>query len=99
MELIQFGNNLSSKDPNGPPFKLRVKDLDANFRKLRPIVQDGNNRQYSIEETPDGWILKLFPDAPATNLSSLLQLMANMTAVEVERCDGKKMTVIGTDWY
>lgn len=62
MQLAQFASQLGSKDPSGPPFRLRAQDLDDNFRKLRPIIQDGNARQYAIEETPDGWILKLYPD-------------------------------------
>lgn len=62
MELIRFTDKLNGKDPTQPPYKLRAQDLDDNFRRLRPIAQDGNTRQYAIEETPDGWILKLYPD-------------------------------------
>lgn len=96
MELIRFTDKLSGKDPTQSPYKLRAQDLDDNFRRLRPIAQDGNTRQYAIEETPDGWSLKLFPDATSTNPLTLLEGMA---IIEIERCDGKKMQVVGTGWY
>lgn len=66
MELIQFTNQLGGKDPTQAPFRIPAKDLDANFRKLRPLPTDGNARQYAVEETPDGWFLRLFPDAESS---------------------------------
>lgn len=89
MDLIKFSTQLGGKDPSQPPFRIPAKDLDSNFAKLRPLPTDGNARQYAIEETPEGWFLRLFPDSP----NSGLQL------VEVERCDGKRMKVLGTGWY
>lgn len=64
MELIKFSTQLAGKDPSQPPFRIPAKDLDSNFAKLRPLPTDGNARQYAIEETPDGWFLRLFPEAP-----------------------------------
>jgi hypothetical protein len=84
MELVKFSNQLGGKDPTQPPFRIPAKDLDSNFAKLRPLPTDGNARQYAVEETPEGWFLRLFPG---------LQL------IEVERCDGKRMKVLGTGWY
>lgn len=63
MELVKFSNQLGGKDPTQPPFRIPAKDLDSNFAKLRPLPTDGNARQYAVEETPDGWFLRLFPDS------------------------------------
>lgn len=66
MELIKFTSQLGGTDPTQAPFRIPAKDLDANFRKLRPLPTDGNARQYAVEETPDGWFLRLFPDAESS---------------------------------
>jgi hypothetical protein len=95
MELVKFSNHLGGKDPTQPPFRIPAKDLDSNFAKLRPLPTDGNARQYAVEETPEGWFLRLFPDAPSANVA----LLNGLQLVEVERCDGKKMKVLGTGWY
>lgn len=63
MELVKFSNQLSGNDPNSSPFRISAKDLDGNFAKLRPLPTDGNARQYAVEETPEGWFLRLFPDS------------------------------------
>jgi hypothetical protein len=68
--------------------------LDSNFAKLRPLPTDGNARQYAVEETPDGWFLRLFPDDESSSA-----LLDGLQLIEVERCDGKKMKVLGTGWY
>ena len=98
MELAKFSAQLGGKDPSGPPYRIPARDLDANFSKLKPLPQDGNNRQYAIDETPEGWRLKLFPDQK-TNVASAVALLDGLQLVEVERCDGKKMMVLGTGWY
>lgn len=90
MELVKFSNQLGGKDPAGPPFRIPARDLDANFAKLKPLAQDGNKREYAINETPEGWFLKLFPDVAD---------FGTLQLVEVERCDGKRMKVLGTGWY
>ena len=64
MDLIKFTSQLGGKDPTASPFRIPAKDLDGNFAKLKPLPTDGNARQYAIEETPDGWFLRLFPEAP-----------------------------------
>jgi hypothetical protein len=94
MELVKFSNQLGGKDPTQPPFRIPAKDLDSNFAKLRPLPTDGNARQYAIEETPNGWFLRLFPDG-----KSDVALLEGLQLIEVERCDGKKMKVLGTGWY
>jgi hypothetical protein len=66
MELVKFSNQLGGKDPTQPPFRIPAKDLDSNFAKLRPLPTDGNARQYAVEETPEGWFLRLFPDAESS---------------------------------
>lgn len=68
MELVKFSSHLGGKDPTAPPFRIPARDLDNNFARLRPLSQDGNARQYAIEETPNGWFLKLFPDGTAALL-------------------------------
>lgn len=97
MDLIKFSAQLGGKDPTQPPFRIPAKDLDSNFAKLRPLPTDGNARQYAVEETPHGWLLRLFPDTPSS--ASLIGLLDGLQLVEVERCDGKKMKVLGTGWY
>jgi hypothetical protein len=94
MELIKFASQLGGKDPTQPPFRIPAKDLDSNFAKLRPLPTDGNARQYAVEETPEGWFLRLFPDD-----KSNAALLDGLQLVEVERCDGKRMKVLGTGWY
>lgn len=101
MELIKFTSKLAGKDPTGAPFRIPARDLDSNFAKLRPLTQDGNARQYAIEETPDGWFLRLFPDEKS-NLTSVIAnagVLEGLELIEIERCDGKKMKVLGTGWY
>lgn len=98
MDLIKFSTKLGGKDPSQPPFRIPAKDLDSNFAKLRPLPTDGNARQYAIEETPEGWFLRLFPDSPNVTPATV-QLLDGLQLVEVERCDGKKMKVLGTGWY
>lgn len=71
MELIKFSDKLGGKDPTQAPFRIPAKDLDSNFAKLRPLPTDGNARQYAIEETPEGWFLRLFPDAESPALGGL----------------------------
>lgn len=94
MDLIKFSTKLGGTDPTQAPFRIPAKDLDSNFAKLRPLPTDGNSRQYAIEETPEGWFLRLFPDN-----KSDVSLLQGLQLVEVERCDGKKMKVLGTGWY
>ena len=98
MELVKFSNQLGGKDPTQAPFRIPAKDLDGNFAKLRPLPTDGNARQYAIEETPDGWFLRLFPDANA-NISANLGILDGLELVEIERCDGKRMKVLASGWY
>jgi hypothetical protein len=62
MDLIKFTAKLGGQDPTQAPFRIPAKDLDSNFAKLRPLPTDGNSRQYSVEETPEGWFLRLYPD-------------------------------------
>lgn len=50
-----------------PSATISARDLDANFRRLRPLQSDGTNRQYLLTETPDGWRIQIFPDFPASS--------------------------------
>ena len=79
MELAKFGTKLGGKDPAAPPYRIPARDLDANFAKLRPLASDGNNRQYAIDETPDGWFLRLFPEA-SNNVSATVSILAEPPA-------------------
>lgn len=62
MNLISFSAKLSGQNPTDAPFRIPARDLDENFTKLKPLKTDGNNRQYAVNETPNGWSLTLFPD-------------------------------------
>ena len=75
MELLKFSTQLGGKDSAGPPYRIPARDLDSNFAKLKPLAQDGNNRQYAIDETPDGWFLRLFPEA-SNNVSATVSILA-----------------------
>lgn len=62
MKLIKFEQ---AKQGNGK-YAIRAKDLDSNFAKVKPLEgQDGNVPQYSINETPNGWSLNIFPPYPS----------------------------------
>jgi len=98
MDLIKFTSQLGGKDTTASPYRIPARDLDSNFSKLRPLPTDGNARQYAIEETPEGWFLRLFPDAN-TNIAASVALLDGLQLVEVERCDGKRMKILGTGWY
>lgn len=123
MELVKFTDKLNGKDPSAPPFRIPARDLDKNFAMLKPLKLDGNSRQYLLTETPEGWMLKIFPEFPSGTGPFFLAISngrmfwtgsgvddaifvtdGNNTSltygpVEVERCDGKKMLVLGTGWY
>lgn len=47
-----------------PATTINAADLDANFRKLRPLGTDGEPRHYYINETPDGWSIRILPQFP-----------------------------------
>jgi hypothetical protein len=47
-----------------PATTINAADLDANFRKLRPIATGGEPRHYYINETPDGWSIRVLPQFP-----------------------------------
>lgn len=43
----------------GPPYQIRGRDLDKNFKKASPVTEDGgNNQPYKVESEIDGWRLK-----------------------------------------
>lgn len=50
-----------------PSATISARDLDANFRRLRPLRSDGVARQYLLTETSDGWSMKIFPEFPANS--------------------------------
>jgi hypothetical protein len=56
MQLIEFSAQVGTRDA----FAIRARDLDSNFRKLRPQT----NGTYGINETGDGWSLNIFPVFP-----------------------------------
>jgi hypothetical protein len=89
MDLIKFTSQLGGKDPTASPFKIPAKDLDSNFAKLRPLPTDGNARQYAIEETPEGWFLRLFPD-PESAAIAIEQIGATAEAPIDGKTYGRK---------
>ena len=98
-----------------PAPTINAKDLDDNFRRLRPIRTDGNPRHYILDETPDGWSIRVLPNFPSGAGPFFLGLAngqlywtgsgvdeppdEDLQLIEVERCDGKRMKVLGTGWY
>lgn len=47
-----------------PATTINAADLDANFKRLRPLPQDGSPRHYYLTETPDGWSFRVLPKFP-----------------------------------
>jgi hypothetical protein len=43
---------------------INATHLDENFSRLRPNLQDGTIAGYSVNETPYGWSLNIFPPMP-----------------------------------
>jgi hypothetical protein len=98
-----------------PANSINARDLDANFRRLRPLPQDGAPRHYYLNETPDGWSIRVLPNFPNGTGPHFLAIAGGqlywsgsgvdepsgeqLQLVEVERCDGKRMKVLGTGWY
>ncbi len=48
-----------------PATTISAKDLDSNFSRLRPLATDGNPRHYVLNETPDGWSIRVLPNFPS----------------------------------
>lgn len=74
MELHRFANDRGDT-------RISADRLDDNFARLKPLPQDGAGRQYSITETPNGWLLRLFPEANNDALSILSSPPSNGTYV------------------
>lgn len=43
---------------------ISAQELDDNFARLKPLLQDGSIASYSVNETPQGWSLNIFPPLP-----------------------------------
>jgi hypothetical protein len=56
MNLIEFARQVGTRDA----FAIRARDLDNNFRRLRPKT----NGTYGLNEMSDGWSLNIFPAFP-----------------------------------
>ena len=91
MQLHQFKNDKGATT-------VSADRLDDNFRRLRPLPVDGPSRQYAITETPEGWRLTFFVDKILADPTNADSIFAGLKLIEVERCDGKKMRVLGTGW-
>lgn len=63
MQLVEFQGQVGTKNA----FAIRAKDLDGNFRRLKPLT----NGQYGINETEAGWSLDIFPAYPAQTTETL----------------------------
>lgn len=63
MQLVEFQGQVGTKNA----FAIRAKDLDGNFRRLKPLT----NGQYGINETEAGWSLNIFPAYPAQATETL----------------------------
>lgn len=55
---------LKTFSDKAPALTINAKDLDDNFRRLRPRPTDGNPRHYILDETPDGWSIRVLPNFP-----------------------------------
>ena len=56
---------LKTFSDKAPSNTISAKDLDDNFRRLRPLPNGGNPRHYVINETPDGWSIRVLPNFPS----------------------------------
>lgn len=61
MQLVLFNNQRGATS-------ISANDLDSNFARVKPLNSDGPQRQYAINETPQGWRLVLYPESILPNL-------------------------------
>jgi hypothetical protein len=88
MQLTKFSKFVGGADTSGPPFRIPAKLLDANFSMLRPLAQDGDSRQYVLNETPEGWSIKIFPNFPSGSELNVLGVRGGkLEWVPTEECD------------
>jgi hypothetical protein len=84
----QVGKNKT--DFTRPPFKIRAKDLDENFKQVRPKSTTGNtNLPYRIsEDRENGWemIFEWWPP-PSTGTFVLGCIGGQMQWIATELCE------------
>ena len=87
MELTKFAKFVGGRDPAAPPFRIPAKLLDANFAMLKPLAQDGDSRQYLLNETPEGWSLQIFPQFPGGDTLHILGVQSGkLVWVQTSSC-------------
>lgn len=65
--------NLATFTDKAGSTSINAADLDANFQKLRPLLQGGpGQRQYSVNTSPVGWSLDIFPPFPPSGALHVL---------------------------
>jgi hypothetical protein len=57
--------DLKTFSDKAPAPTISAKDLDDNFRRLRPRQTDGAPRHYYLDEGPDGWSIRVLPPFPS----------------------------------
>jgi hypothetical protein len=57
--------DLKTFSDKAPAPTISAKDLDDNFRRLRPRPTDGAPRHYYLDEGPDGWSIRVLPPFPS----------------------------------
>jgi len=111
MNLIELAPKAGTQDA----YSIRANDLDSNFRKLRPVHNgqygiDEKPNGWSLNvfpQLPEKSSISqalAYKDGTKTwiSISDLLSELADgdrIAVQEIERCDGKKMKVLGTVWY
>jgi len=43
---------------------ISAQQLDENFAQLEPLQPSGNAKQYALTRSPEGWTMRIFPEAP-----------------------------------
>lgn len=43
---------------------ISAQMLDDNFAQLQPLQPSGNAKHYSLSQSPQGWSMRIFPEAP-----------------------------------
>lgn len=66
MSLFKFTAQVGTQEA----FSIRARALDENFERLQPLP----NGTYGIDQTPQGWSLRIFPSYPTQETSAAYYL-------------------------
>lgn len=82
-ELHKFEDDLKIRlgpyNHDGPPRKIRARDLDGNFRKVTVIDSEAIPPDYRVKPTKDGIILTdILPQRPTGNTLHVLAVQGGV---------------------